>query len=242
MTDSHASKEWAPFDKDVAGNEGYLYTTNSSMSSKIANKRQSEAILASADFRGQRVIDIGCGDGTFTIELFDRAGPSSIYAFDPASKAIEAARRKTGDRAIEFAVNSAYEIPVEDQSFDVAHLRGVLHHMDHPDVAIREALRVAKTIVVLEPNGYNVGLKVIEKLSKYHREHGEKSYPPARIEQWVRQHGGVVNSHDWVCLVPYFCPDWFARTMKVIEPIVEFIPVVDRLGCGTFVMAATRKK
>ena len=118
---------------------------------------------------------------------------------------------------------------------------GVLHHMERPVDALREALRVASTIVVLEPNGYNLGLKLIEKLSKYHREHGEKSYPPSRLERWVRDLGGRVEARDWVCLVPYFCPDWVARVTKVLEPLVESIPLVRRFGCGSFLIVATRE-
>ena len=183
------AREWAPFDRDVSNNDGYLYTTGASLSSQIASRRHSDAILAATDYRGKRVIDVGCGDGTYTIELFDRAGPASIYAFDPASNAIDVARKKAAGMDITFEVNIAYDIPCADNSFDIAHVRNVLHHMDRPVDALRESLRVASTVVVLEPNGYNVGLKLIEKLSKYHREHGEKSYLPHRLERWVRNWG-----------------------------------------------------
>jgi ubiquinone/menaquinone biosynthesis C-methylase UbiE len=241
MAVDQLSKEWAVFNRDVSSNEGYLYTTGASLSSQIANRRHSDAIRTGADFRGQRVIDVGCGDGTYAIELFDEAGPASIYAFDPAPNAIAVARKKAGGRNITFEVHGAYDIPCADNSFDIAHVRGVLHHMDRPVDALREALRVASTVVVLEPNGYNIVLKVIEKLSKYHREHNEKSYPPSRLERWVRELGGRVKTRDWVCLVPYFCPDWFARTTKVLEPLMESMPLVDRFACGAFLMVATRE-
>jgi SAM-dependent methyltransferase len=240
MTVDPSSREWAPFDRDVSNNEGYLYTTGASLSSQIAARRHSAAVLAATDYRGKRVIDVGCGDGTYTVELFDRGGPASIYAFDPAPKAIDIARKKAGGMDITFEVNIAYDIPCKDNSFDIAHVRNVLHHMDRPADALREVLRVASTIVVLEPNGYNLGLKLIEKLSKYHREHDEKSYPPPRLERWVRELGGRVKTRDWVCFVPYFCPDWFARITKVLEPIVESVPLVNRFGCGSFLMIATR--
>ena len=240
MSLDSSTREWASFNQDVSRNEGYLYTTNSSLSSRIASRRHSDAILAAADFRGKRVIDVGCGDGTLTVELYDSGSPASIHALDPAPNAIEVARQKTGGRQITFEVDSAYNIPCADNSFDIAHLRGVLHHMDRPVDALRESLRVASTIVVLEPNGYNLGLKLIEKLSNYHREHDEKSYPPHRLERWVNELGGRVEGRDWICFVPYFCPDWLARAAKVLEPLVESVPLVDRFGCGAFVMVATR--
>ena len=84
-----------------------------------------------------------------------------------------------------------------------------------------------------------MGLKLIEKTSRYHREHGEKSYPPARLDRLSAGWARVIH-RSFVCIVPYFCPDWFARTMKRIEPVVEAIPIADRLGCSTYIMVATR--
>jgi ubiquinone/menaquinone biosynthesis C-methylase UbiE len=240
MSQTQTRHEWAPFDHDVAANAGYLYTTNASLSSRIANARHGAAILAAHDFRGKRVIDIGCGDGASSVELYDQGKPRWLHGLDPAASAVAIARRKTGRRNVTFETASAYQIPWADDHFDVAHLRGVLHHMDRPFDALREALRVARTIVVLEPNGYNLALKVIEKLSRYHREHGEKSYPPARIDRWAGRLGARVIHRAWVCLVPVFCPDWLARSLHAVEPVAEATPVARRLACGAYVMVATR--
>lgn len=79
-----------------------------------------DAALQAANFKGKRVIDVGCGDGAYTAELFDRGHPLSIFAFDPAYDAIEIARQHAGLRAITYGVNSAYKIPAPDSSFDIA--------------------------------------------------------------------------------------------------------------------------
>lgn len=235
-------REETPFCADVAEHGGYVYTTNGALSSRIANKRQSDAILSVIDFRGKRVIDIGCGDGTYTNEIFDRARPSFLCGVDPARPAIEVANKRVGDRLIKFECENAYQLPYADDSFDIAHLRGVLHHMDRPADALREALRVAPTVVVLEPNGNNLVLKAIEKLSKYHREHGEKSYFPAALDRWIGELGGKITKRDWIGLVPFFCPNWAARTLKILEPMVEATPLVRALGCGNYVFIATRPR
>ena len=186
------------------------------------------------------MIDIGCGDGTFSIELHDRGRPFGIHAIDVAEGPVEIARRRAGARDITFEVASAYDIPRGDNSFDIAHVRGVLHHMDRPFAVMREALRVAPTLILLEPNGYNMGLKMIEKLSRYHREHGERSYPPGRLDRFARQLSRRVTHRSFFCTVPYFCPDWFARAMKRIEAKVESLPLVNQLACGAYVMVAER--
>jgi len=228
------------FDQDVLCNQGYLYTTNSQLSSRLANKRLTDVSLALLDFSGLKVIDVGCGDGTYTIELWDLARPRSVVGIDPAPSAIEAADARKGDRPIVFQVGSAYHLDAADDDFDVAVLRGVLHHLDYPGSAIREALRVARRIVVVEPNGYNPVLKVIERTMRYHIEHGEKSYAPRRLRRWVEQARGRIVRAKYAGLVPMFCPDWMARALKRIEPVVEDLPLVDALGCAVYIFAAAR--
>ena len=190
-----------------------------------------------ADIRGQRVIDIGCGDGTYTIELFERGQPASICGVDLAQQAIEVARQKASGRNIQFAVESAYGLPYASNSFDVACLRGVLHHTDRPMDALREALRVAPLVVIIEPNGYNPVLKVLERVSSYHREHREKSYSPRKLDRWVYDLCGCVQKRKWVGLVPMFCPDWMARVLKAVEPYFEEFPCIRCLACGQYVLA-----
>lgn len=229
------------FNQDAAHRGGYVYTTNARLSSRMANRRLTDAGLAAADFRGKKVLDIGCGDGTYTIELFDLGQPASIHGIDPAAEAVEIARHKAGDRPVTFSVESAYELPYEADRFDIAYLRGVLHHMDRPEEALREALRVASTLVVIEPNGNSPILKLIERTSRYHIEHLEKSYSSHSLNRWIGALGGEVTRRQWAGLVPMFCPDWMARTLKVVEPVVERLPFINAVGCAVYVFAATRR-
>jgi len=234
----NSGSTFQPFNKDVTDNSGYLYTTAAKLSSRLANKRLSDATLCALSFEGKRVIDIGCGDGTYTIELFDRANPTTICGIDPAEKAIEIATTKVENRPISFTTASAYKLPFDDRSFDIAHLRGVLHHMDDPAQALKEAFRVASNVIVIEPNGYNPILKLIEHFSKYHIDHEEKSYPPHRLDRWVNQHGGRVVSKRMIGLVPFFCPDSAAYFLKLIEPLAENIPLINLLSCAVYVQVS----
>ncbi|MGA9116837.1 MAG: class I SAM-dependent methyltransferase [Bacteroidota bacterium] len=228
------------FNRDIVSNEGYLYTTNARLSSRLANQRLTELALAAADFSGKKVIDIGCGDGTYTRELYDRGKPSRIVGVDPADEAIVLARKKDRGTSVEFEVHSADALPYPDASFDLAHVRGVLHHMDRPFEALGEALRVSRQVIVIEPNGRNPVVKLLERFSPYHRAHHEKSYPPASLEKWVTALGGEVVVRRYAGLVPFFCPDWFARLMKSMEPAVERTAGLRSIACAVFVFVATR--
>ena len=238
--DISATREERPFDVDSLENGGYRYTTNQPLSSIIAIARQTEAVLTAFDFAGKTVLDVGCGDAGITIDLYDRAAPLRIVGFDPASEAIEIGRGRIQGRAIALSVESAYAMPYPDQAFDVAHLRGVLHHMEDPAKAVREAARVAQTVVVLEPNGYNPVLKMIENMSAYHRAHGERSFRSSTIDAWMSDSGLSITHRSFCCLVPYFCPDRAARVLKRLEPFFEAIPGLNRLACGAYVVAGAR--
>lgn len=230
-----------PFDADVAERSGYQYTTDARLSSHLANARISDAVLDTADFTSKGVIDIGCGDGTYTHEFVDRANAANVVGVDPSTEAIEVAQAATDSPRVSFASGSAHTLDWEGDSFDIAHLRGVLHHTDMPKEALAEALRVAPLVVVVEPNGYNPGVKLLERVSSYHREHGERSFAPRRLDRWIRDVGGEVTARKWIGQVPFFCPDRAARLAKRIEPVTEALPLVRAVMCAQYIFVAQRR-
>lgn len=229
-----------PFNADAAHNHGYLYSTNAALSSQLANQRLTDLTLEALPLRSKRILDIGCGDGVYTRAIQQFGQPKTLIAGDVAEQAVRVAQQNNVGRNIRYIINSAYELPFAEKSFDIAILRGVLHHLDQPQKALAEALRVAQTVWVIEPNGYNPGLKLLEKVSPYHIAHGEKSYPPHQLDTWITQLGGHVTTRKWAGFVPMFCPDGVARLMKTLEPIVEHTPLVNRIASAVYVFTAER--
>jgi ubiquinone/menaquinone biosynthesis C-methylase UbiE len=228
------------FNRDVASNDGYRYTTNIRLSSQLATQRSTDTILGLERFTDRAVIDVGCGDGFYTLRFWDAGRPRSLSGVDSAERAIALANVRKGDRAIDFRVGDAHELPYPDNSFDLALVQSILHHDENPQDIIREAFRVAPEILIHEPNGYNVGLKVIERLSPYHREHRERSYTTWQVARWIEQAGGRVIRRRFAGFVPMFSPDPLARAMKTVEPVVERTPFLKTLGCAVYVRVASR--
>lgn len=231
----------APFEADIDRAGAYVYTTDARFSSATANRRLTDAAMNVADFRGRRVIDIGCGDGTYTAEIVQLGHAAEATGVDPAGNAIRAAQARAGDLPVAFFEASAYSLPYEADSFELAQLRGVLHHVERPRDALREALRVAPRVVVIEPNGYNVGLKLLERVSRYHVEHDERSYAPRTLDRWIRELGARVEARMFAGFVPMFSPDRLARAMKRVEPVLEGLPGLRAAGCAVYVCAAARE-
>jgi ubiquinone/menaquinone biosynthesis C-methylase UbiE len=230
----------AVFERDAASHAGYVYTTDQRLSSRMATLRLEHLIKDAVALEGRRVLDLGCGDGYFTGRFWADGRPRVMVGVDPAPSAIGVARSRTEGGGLHFVVGDGHRLPWKDDSFDLGLIQGVLHHDDYVTTTIEEALRVAGEIMILEPNGNNPVLKVIEKASRYHREHHERSYSTRRLLRWIRDSGGSVVSLRFGGLVPMFCPDWMARATKALEPIVERIPVLRALVCAVVVVVARR--
>jgi SAM-dependent methyltransferase len=229
------------FDRDVAAEGGYIYALGDRLSSRLATARWFELMLDLVDLENQTVIDIGCGDGSSTIRLHDVGRPRWMVAVDPARGAIGAASARRGDREIVFLVGDGNHLPLPNDSVDVAILQAVLHHDVDPASTLHEALRVAGTVVCLEPNGYSPFLKILEKVSGYHRAHDERSYTGRRLRTWVEAAGGHITAGRLGVAVPMFCPDWAARLLKLAEPVIERMPLLNRLLCAVYVFRANRR-
>ncbi|MDQ4045260.1 MAG: class I SAM-dependent methyltransferase [Chloroflexota bacterium] len=95
----------------------------------------------------ETLLDAGCGEG-FTAEIFLRSMPAlQLTGFDPHEPSIELARMRN-PRA-EFLVADIYNMPFEDDRFDVVCCFEVLEHLHDAPQALSELARVARKTVVL---------------------------------------------------------------------------------------------
>jgi 2-polyprenyl-3-methyl-5-hydroxy-6-metoxy-1,4-benzoquinol methylase len=231
------------FDKDVSETGAYAYTGDR-LSAQLANGRISRSIAESFEFRGASVLDLGCGDGAYTVE-FTALGAREVLGLDPAAVAVEAARaraRSLGvDDKVGFEVGNVYALDdryLAPGRFDCIVLRGVLHHLPDPARALAGLTAFHGTVIVVEPNGHNPVLKLLERFSRYHIEHEERSFPPSLICDWLRTAGLPVRSAAVLNLVPYFCPDLLAKVCRQIEPMVERTPLLRDIACGQVIIVA----
>jgi SAM-dependent methyltransferase len=225
------------FNADAAAHGGYVYTAVDSWSSRCASEKQTEQLiqmLATNFPTSVRIVDIGCGDGAFTMEMVERFGPASIRGIDPAANAVEVAHARLTTKSsasVSFEVGSIYDLESKGETLAVA--RGVLHHLDRPQDAIIQLTRQFTSVLALEPNGYSPIMKIIEKASRYHREHDEKSYWPPTLTHWFEREGFKVVAQRFFGLVPYFCPTLPAKILSRVGSVIESVPVARELCCGT---------
>lgn len=127
------------------------------------------AVLRLGDLRGKRVLDLGCGDGWFSIILAKRG--AIVTAFDVAVEAVRTARDRSRanqvtDRA-GYTVASAYVLPFRDETFDLVSGMAILHHVsDKTRIAgeLRRVLRPGGRAVFMEPLGDSLLFERLRRL------------------------------------------------------------------------------
>lgn len=100
-----------------------------------------QGVIAHWPRRKQKLLDIGCGTGTF-LEFFWSCG-FDLTAIDLSPDMLASAREKIGHRA-DLHLGSAEHLPFDDREFDYASLMTVLEFVDDPVLVLREAARVAR--------------------------------------------------------------------------------------------------
>lgn len=225
------------FDKDVIDSGSYLYTKNK-LSSVIANLNISNEIKKKISYKRKKILDFGCGDGSYTKEL-EKYKPTSIHGADISKEAIRIAKKKY--KNINFNIGGyEYLKKCKKDQFDIINFRGVLHHVQNPEKYLQESSRLTKVVLILEPNGHNPIVKLLEKYSKYHIEHGERSFTSNQLVDWCKNSGFRSIDLSFINIIPFFCPDWMVYVLNFMYPIIKYIPFIKKILCGQILIVASK--
>jgi SAM-dependent methyltransferase len=105
---------------------------------------------------GQRLLDVGCGPGTITVDLATLVAPGEVLALEREASVLEEVERLAADRAatnLSTIVGDVYALEFDDGAFDVVHAHQVLQHVADPVQALTEMRRVCRpggTVAVRE--------------------------------------------------------------------------------------------
>jgi SAM-dependent methyltransferase len=198
-------------------------------------------------WRGKKVLEIGCGIGTDTIN-FARSG-AQVSAVDLSEKSLELARTRASvfglQDQIRFYPGNAEElarfVPVE--LYDLIYSFGVIHHTPHPDVVLDELRQFTRPgttikIMVYHRRSYKVGWILLTegrgqfwKLPDLVAKNSEAqtgcpvTYTYSRREgrQLLERHGFRVREVRVDHIFPYHIPD-YVQYRYAKEPHLRWMP------------------
>lgn len=128
----------------------------SAMPQVQAYKHRTFALLELEE--GSRILDVGCGTGDDARAMAELVGPSGrVIGLDSSQAMVNEARRRVEGLGlpVEYRVGDARRLDFSDASFDGCRIDRVLHHLNDPDGAVNELVRVARPgarVVIHEPD------------------------------------------------------------------------------------------
>ncbi|KAF8855487.1 ubiE/COQ5 methyltransferase [Acephala macrosclerotiorum] len=160
-----------------------------------------------------KLLDVGCGPGTITVDLAKLVGHviGVEYSPEPLSQARTFAEQQ-GVKNVEFQVADIHDLPFEDDTFDVVHAHQVLQHIRDPIQGLKEMRRVTKKggILACRESASMAWYPESEGMSKWYEVHmkvaGSKGSNPNsgnRIHAWAREAG--VKVEDIKCTAGTWC-------------------------------------
>ena len=227
---------------DVQETGKYLYNNEKLLAHYFHLNIFIDTITKMYDFNNKEILEIGCGDGIYTLELAKNIKSLKIVATEPSEEGIISAKKTQEELKINnviFDTLNVYDLKL-DKKFDAILFNVVLHHLSDPEKAINMVSNSTNTIIIVEPNGYSPALKILEKFSKYHIEHEERSFFLYTIKKWLKNNSFLIKEYKFRAILPMFCPNWLARLLYVINPIFQSIPLLNRLSCGKVFIVANK--
>ncbi|MGH8615526.1 MAG: class I SAM-dependent methyltransferase [Gammaproteobacteria bacterium] len=97
------------------------------------------------------ILEIGAGEGSILKRLSEAKFGSELFALEISPTGVETIKKKNISRLNECSLFDGYNVPYDDEKFDLVVLSHVIEHVEYPRKLLYEAKRVAKYVFVEVP-------------------------------------------------------------------------------------------
>lgn len=123
--------------------------------------------------------EIGCGAGYSTERIIAARPAAKVTGSDIDPVLVEMAQKRNPKN--EFSVESVYKLPDADNSYDVVICLEVLEHLEEPEKALEELIRITKSTLIVSTPREPIWCILNMARGKYWRSLGNT---PGHINHW----------------------------------------------------------
>jgi SAM-dependent methyltransferase len=203
----------------------YYRANAASYDARWAYDPNDEHFVASAILSGllnhypiSSLVDVGCGAGRALAYLQGRNSNLELSGVEPVAE-LRAQAALKGIAPERLFPGDACHLDFSDRSFDCVTLFGVLHHIRTPELAIREAFRVArKAVFVSDHNVYGMGSRLTKTVKQGLRDVGLR-----RLMALMITGGKGYHDTDWDgVFYPFSLVDHFGEFKRRSAAVYTF--------------------
>jgi ubiquinone/menaquinone biosynthesis C-methylase UbiE len=190
---------------------------------------------------GMRLLDLGCGVGSITLDLAEIVAPGQVVGVDADASQLEVARTSATRRALSnarFEIADAYALPFADDAFDAALAHTLLVHLREPGRVLRELRRVVRPGGVVGVSDDDFGTTVVSPPSPLFEEaialwvqvlqhNGGNPYYARHLRHFLLEAGFARTEGYAVAADHYGTPEATRRFAHLVEPLFRHQEVAE---------------
>jgi ubiquinone/menaquinone biosynthesis C-methylase UbiE len=191
-------REWYQADTVAEAYEDKRFTGGG----RLIDRREKGAVLdAVAPFEDERVLEIACGTGRFSVMLAERG--ADVTGIDISGAMLGQAREKARAAgvadAVEFMRGDAARLPFPDNAFDVSFAVRFFHLADAPETFLAEMRRVTREEILFDTFNARSARTIYSWLLPM----GSRLYTPAEVHDLIESSDLELRNVDHDFVVPY---------------------------------------
>jgi len=210
---------------------------------RLIDRREKEAVLdALGPVDGDRILEIACGTGRFTVLLAERG--ADVVGLDISGPMLQQSREKARAAGVEGSLDllrgDAGRLPFPDDHFDAVLAMRFFHLADAPEAFLSEMERVTKDLVVFDTfrrfstrSIYNWALPM-----------GSRLYSHSEVDDLLESADLDLRdaAHDWVFPYGFYrqLPGGVAKPFRFLDGWIGSLPGGDHLASVSYWQASVK--